>query len=284
MGPRGSILLVLIAGALLGASQPAGAHLLVICSPGSPGTTLQAQPTLDAFAAAVQSAAGWPAGSLAAVYFEQADPGRERLTRADASLALVSPPFFFEFSKALSLQPLLEAVPESGPGEIYSLVAKKGKVPSPSALAGWEIVGGPGFSSGFVRKVLLGDWGDVPHDARIIFSARPLTSLRRAASGEPVAVVLDREQAAAVATLPFGADLEVVHRSGSLPSGVLCLVSSRLPKSRIDTLVKALVEMDRSEAGKVTLKSLRLSRFRALDSASLKTLEAASISPSSSRP
>jgi hypothetical protein len=275
---------MLAAGALLGASRPAGPHVLVICSPGSPGTTLQAQPTLDAFAAAMQSAAGWPAGSLAAVYFEQAEPGRERLARADASLALVSSSFFFEFSKTLSLQPLLEAVPESGPGEVYSLVAKKGKVASPASLTGWEIMGGPAFSSGFVRRVLLGDWGEVPRDTRIIFSARPLTALRRAASGEPVAVVLDREQAAAVTTLPFGADLEVVHRSESLPSGLLCLVSSRLPKARVDTLVKALIEMDRSEAGKATLKSLRLSGFRQVNSASLRALEAAPKTYSGSSP
>src|SRR6059036_784782 len=45
----------------------AGARTLVVCAPGYPGTTEEAQPTMDAFARAAEAAAGWPAGSLHAV-------------------------------------------------------------------------------------------------------------------------------------------------------------------------------------------------------------------------
>lgn len=281
---RARTLLPLVAGMMLGGSLATSPIVLVICSPGSAGNTVQAQPTLDAFAAAVQSAALWPAGSLSSIYFEQAEPGKERLSHSDAALALVSSPFYFEFRKRLSLQPVLEAVPEAGRGEVYSLVAKKGGIQSPTALSGWEITGGAGFSPEFVRSVLLADWGSVPADARITFSARPLTSLRRAASGEKLAVLLDREQAAALGTLPFAADLEVVQRSGTVPSGLLCLVSSRLPKPRMDALVKALRGLKSSAAGRAALKSLRLSGFEPVDPLSLKALAAPSIPASGFKP
>ena len=41
---------------------------LVFCAPGYPGGAGDAQPLVDQFAKAAATAAGWPAGSLAAVY------------------------------------------------------------------------------------------------------------------------------------------------------------------------------------------------------------------------
>src|SRR5207245_3648963 len=48
---------------------------IVVCAPGYPGTTGAAQPTMDAFASAAAAAAGWPAGSVRAAYFETAESG-----------------------------------------------------------------------------------------------------------------------------------------------------------------------------------------------------------------
>ena len=273
-----------LAAARWGLAASPARPLLVVCSPGSPGSTTEAQPTMDSFAAAAPSAAGWHSGGLGAIYYESAEPGRERLAQSDAALALVSAPFFFEYEAKLSLRPLLEAIPEAGAGEVYSLVAKKGLVPSVAALAGWEITGGPGFSADFVRQAMLAGWGPLPVDVRITFSGRPLTDLHRAASGEKVAVVLDREQAASLGSLPFGADLEVIHRSQTFPSGLLCLLPSRLPKAKADSLVRALRRMNGTERGREVLKSMRLSRFAPVAASGLKLLAKSPASSPGSKP
>src|SRR5512137_188895 len=79
----------------LQASVPAAAGTtLVVCAPGYPGSTEEAQPAMDAFAAAAGAAAAWPSGDLQAVYFETEAGGIERLAREDAGLALVPLPFF----------------------------------------------------------------------------------------------------------------------------------------------------------------------------------------------
>src|SRR5262245_3547408 len=65
-------------------------RILVVCSPGSPGSTLQAQPTMDQLAGAVAQTASWPAEALGALYFETAEAGRQRLESGDAAWALVS--------------------------------------------------------------------------------------------------------------------------------------------------------------------------------------------------
>lgn len=262
-------LLCALAVAGLGAEDPASRRVLVICAPGSPGSTAEAQPTLDAFAAAVEKQAGWPASSLAAVYYGTAPEGKTRIRDVQTSFALVSPPFYYEYADSLSLEPRLEAVPLAGKGQDYSLVAKKGLLASAASLSGWEITGSAGFAERFVREVALSDWGKLPDDARITFSPLVLSALRKSASGEHLAVLLNREQAGALASLPFAAQLEVVHRSRELPAGIFCTIPARIAKQKGASIVRALGSLPESEAGKEALKSIRLSGFVPFDKARL---------------
>jgi len=270
--------------ALLGLSPPEAPRLLVICSPGSPGSTAEAQPTLDAFASVLEKSAGWPASSLGVVYYGAAEPGRERIAGGEAATALVSPPFYYEFAAALSLQARLEAIPLSGAGEVYSLVARKGLVTSAASLSGWEITGSAGFSEGFVREVVLGEWGRLPSDARITYSALPLSALRRSATGNHVAVLLNREQTDALGTLPFAGELEILHRSGTFPAGLFCLASNRLPAARAESLARALRDLNQTDTGREALKSIRLSGFSVLDKSRLKSLTRSSPAKEKSGP
>jgi hypothetical protein len=218
------------------------------------------------------------------IYYGAAEAGRAKIAADATASGLVSPAFYYEFAAALSLQARLEAIPQSGAGEVYSLVAKKGLVASPAALSGWEITGNAGFSESFVRQAVLGSWGRLPEDARVTYSALPLSALRKSASGEHVAVLLNREQAGALGTLPFAPELEVLHKSGSFPAGLFCLIPNRLPGARADSLVRALRELDQTEAGRETLKSIRLSGFTVLEKSRLKALAHPASSQEASRP
>jgi len=258
-----SVLLILVISPSLPASPPG--RFLVVCSPGSPGDTLQAQPTMNSLARAAALSAGWPEESLAAIYFETAEGGLARLLQPDAALALVPPAFLSRYGEELDLRPRMEAVLESGKSEIWSLAAGKGRISSPSSLKGWEITGAPGFAPEFVRAELLGTWGALPEDARITFTARILTALRRASTGEDVGVLMDSTQTAALSTLPFARDLEIVWRSRPVPGAILCTVGNRLPAADADALVRGLAALTRLEGGPEVLKSMRLSRFTPLD-------------------
>ena len=111
----------------------------------------------------------------------------------------------------------------------WSLVAGKGAVTGPASLAGFELLSLAGNTPRFVRGPALGDWGKLPQDLKIVFSGALLSGLRRAAAGEKVALLLDRGQTAALATLPSAPQLEVVTRSPPLPVSVLCAIGNRLP-------------------------------------------------------
>jgi len=251
------------------ASVPAGPRTLVVCAPGYPGNTAAAQPTMDAFAKIAAEAAGWRSGTLRALYFESAGGGLARLAEPDAVFALVSLPFFLQHEADLHLSAKLQAAQESGAGEIWRLVGHRGRISTPAGLDGWEITGTAGYAPEFVRGPVLGGFGALPASTRVTFTANVLSSLRRAAAGEPLAVVLDRSQAEALESLPFASDLESVARSVPMPGTLLCAVGGRLPTKQADEFVRGLARLHlRPEAADI-LKTMRLVRFEAADRAAL---------------
>jgi hypothetical protein len=248
---------------------------MVVCAPGFPGTTAEAQPTMDQFAERAARAAGWPQASLAAVYHESEEPGVDRLSKPDAAFALVPLPFFVKHAADLGLTPRLVAVQETGATEVWSLVAKKGQLTGPASLGGWEITGMAGYAESFVLGPALAAWGRPPAGVRVGFTARTLAALRRASAGEKVAVLLDQAAAASLASLPFANDLEVVTKTKPLPASLLCSIRGRIPAGQADALVKALARLHEKPEGAEILKTMRMTRFDALSGSALADLAAA---------
>ncbi len=225
---------------------------------------------MDAFAAAVAARAGLPVTALGAIYAAREDAGIARLRAPDASIAVVSLPFFLEHEKALALRAELQPVLQGGAAaERWSLVVRKGRGATPAALDGFTILSSAGFSPTFVRGPALSGWGKLPATVRITQSSAVLSGLRRAAAGEPVAVLLDGAQEAALATLPFAPELEVVARSPPLPAGVVAVVERRLTPARWAKLGAALRELPADPAGAEALAAIRMSRFVPVDAKAL---------------
>jgi len=271
MKPKAQWLLgVLIVGVAAGsAALPVAAGdaplALVICAPGYPGTTADAQPTMDRFAAQVGVLAGWPDGHVKASFYATEEAGLARLSQPDAVLAMVPLPFFVRHGANLKLRPILSAEQESGRDEVWSLVARRGLIHGPADLAGWEILGQPCYAPRLIRGPVLGTWGEIPASTRISFAPRVLAALRRAAGEEQIAVLLDRAQTKALAALPFAADLEVVYRSRPLPSTLICALDDHAQSDDLDKLVAALHSFHEQDEGRAILADARMKRFRPLD-------------------
>jgi hypothetical protein len=241
---------------------------MVACAPGYPGNTAEAQPTMDALAAAMASAAGWDKTQLAAVYHQSEGPGVARLGEPDAGIAMVPLAFYLEHGDKLQLEPRLGAVmKDAEAAEVWTLVAKRGAITSAASLEGWQIVSLVGFSPGFVRNVALAGWGKLPEGVRITQGSQILSVLRKAAAGEKVAALLDRTQAAALPTLPMARDLEIVTRSAPLPANLVCTVGGRVPEDRWKPLATAMLGLAQSASGAAILNAARISRFLQPDAA-----------------
>jgi len=249
------------------AADPA---VFVAVAPGYPGTTIEAQPSMDAFAAVLAARAGLPAGSIAAAYFEKDRPGAERLQKPDAVMGMVALPFLLKEGDALHLEPRLAAAQKgSGPTEVWALVAKKGRVTGPASLDGWQVNSIAGYAPAFVTGGALAAWGKMPASVKVVQTSQVLSSLRKVVAGENLAVLLDGAQAAALPTLPFATDLEVVARSAPLPTGVVVTVGKRIPPERWKALEKALLGLAERPDGAAALEAIRLQGFVPLDAATL---------------
>lgn len=246
----------------------------VICAPGYPGSTAEAQPAMDSLASAIAEATGWDDDVVEAVYFETEEAGVARLRSPDAGLALVTLPFFLEHREELDLRPQLMAVPAGRESlESWSLVAGAGLVKKPIDLDGWEILSLAGHSPRFVRGPALDDWGGLPKSSTITFSGAVLSGLRRAANGEKVALLLDGEQTGALSKLPFADRLEVVHRSQLLPVSVVCSVGGHPSPDQLAGALRGLEDLDDRPAAAEALIGVRLTGFVPVDRPSLERAE-----------
>jgi hypothetical protein len=237
------------------------ASVLVFCAPGYPGTSGDAQPLVDEFASTLAAAAHLPAGGLTAVYDASEQSDLERLAAPAADLAFVPYPFFVQHGAALHLAPLAQAiVPPAGIEQRWTLVMKKGRPAAPAGLAGLTLISTAGYAQDFVRGVLH-DFGPFPAGATITATGQVLSALRRAANGDPVAVLLDQEQAAAMASLPFAANLQAAGTSAPVPVALIVVVGGRLPKDRAQALQQALLHLSDTPSGAAALDKLHLKGF-----------------------
>ncbi len=253
--------------ALVAVAAPAR-QMIVVCSPGSPGTTADAQPAMDAFAAALSADA---AMSMGAVYEPSEQAGVAQLEQS--GIGFVSLPFFLAHEADLKLHARLQIVQKGRPAlEHWVLVAGSGRVKHADALAGFTIGSSVAFAPAFIRGPVLGAFGALPATAKLVQTAAVLSFLRRAANGEAVAVVLDGPQAASLASLPFASKLEVVARSPALPAGVVVTIDGRMNDKTWSALEAALLGRGAGKKMAAALDGIQISGFVALDD---KTLEAA---------
>jgi hypothetical protein len=234
---------------------------LVFCAPGYPGGAGDAQPLVSDFATAAAAAAGWPAGSLGAVYDPTEEGGVKKLESEDAVLAFVPYPFFVEHAAQLHLTALVQAdVADIGVQQRWTLVAKAGRVTTPQSLAGYTLLSTAGYAPNFVRHGALGSVA-LPPDVKIEPTGQILSALRMVSAGEPVAVLLDQTQAAALPSLPFAKELTTVVQSPELPVAIIVVVNSRLAAGRARALQMALLKMGRATGNGEAMEPLRLRGF-----------------------
>jgi hypothetical protein len=234
---------------------------LVFCAPGYPGGAGDAQPFVDQFAGAAVKAAGWPAGSLAAIYDPTDEGSLAKLGTADAVLAFVPYPFFVEHGAQLHLSPLAQAdVVGTGTQQKWALVAKSGFVPGAGGPAGYTIVSVAGYAPEFIRHAALPAW-TLPADIKIQATGQILSALRRVAGGEHTVALLDQSQASALPGLPFASDLKTVMQSAPLPVALIVVVDSRVPAARAKALQAGLLKMGHGDDAGEVLSQLRLQGF-----------------------
>lgn len=249
---------------------------LVVCAPGYPGTTKEAQPSMDILAGAVSKATGWAPSRLAAEYYETEDEGIARLKSKAPSFAMVPLPFYLAHAADLRLTARAQVVEKGGqPLVSWTLVAKKGRVTSASSLSGFNVVSLAAYNPEFIRNVALAKWGTLPADVTFTATGQILSALRKAANGDNLVALLDASQAASLPTLPFAAELEVVTTSPPVPGIVVCSVGTLVGPTVTKQFVAGVLKMNETPEGLSALDAVRMARFVPLDAKAFDAARAA---------
>ena len=185
-------------------------------------------------------------------------------------MGLVSLPFFLAHEHELGLHARLEAIQRARPAlDRWALVAHEGRVARADDLAGMTILANPALAPAFVLGDVLGGLGALPASAQLGRSTAVLSALRRAANGEPVAVVVDGTQADSLASLPFAAKLAVVTRSPPMPSGLIVTIDARISDATWRKLEPALLALADDKHAADALAGVRLAGFAPVDDKAL---------------
>jgi len=236
---------------------------LVVCAPGYPGNTGEAQPAMDALARSLARTAHLPEDSLVALY-EETEPGcMRRLAQPESSLLLATLPFYLVHEQELRLVARLSAMPQGSETlERWTLVTGKDHPPS---IEGYTVESTAGYSKRFVRAMAP----KLPGRVEIQQSSAVLSALKRSANGEKLAVLLDGSQAAAMAKLPFAGSLAVLETSPPMPVALIATLRKRIDDRRWNTLETAFLRLAEDRAAREALDGVRMAGFQPLDDKAL---------------
>lgn len=232
----------------------------VIIQPGQPGTSEDAQPTMDVLAAYVRKQLGGGV-NVKGRYFNEVEPALEYLRGSGPKWGIVSMTFYATHGRRLALKPLASSRPGGYDKDRWLLAVA---VPGPED---WRQV------TGTVTGTMLHDSATAAcllfqrEAASLPFALsgtiQPLMALRQVIKGRAAGVVLDRVQYEALRKTPSADSVKVIHQSPDLPFSPVVWIGE--PDSRQKPLAAVFLDMKKNPEGQLLLKQLQTDGFGPAD-------------------
>lgn len=247
----------------------AGARDMLLCLPGFPGTTVQAQPYIDKMLRHLEDKLGLEARSMSGVFIPDGGDSVEKLKSVEPGLALVGPSVLAGNHGPLGMKVIARLIIDGKSTEKYSVVVAKGGPASLKELSGKKVSGAVVHDEKYVVKVLL-DGAVGMGDLQLVSQRRPLKSLRDVARGKAAAAIVDSSVIEHMSELDFAKDLEIIHESKPVPAPAIVLIGEGpAPAKR---LKKELVGMCKRPDGQELCKTLTVTAIEAASNADYKAL------------
>jgi hypothetical protein len=232
------------------AARPAAPVAMVIVNPGGPDAGAEGNKLAGELAAHLAASAGTEPDQLAGAYFNQIAPAVAYLKKHKDAFVLSGLGVFLAQRRALKLVPLARLLGKAGGDEEFSVVVRKGRYASLEDLHGKTLLGSVlADDARFVDRFVFG--GKLAADKwfKCTPSERPLSALRKLASDEVDAVLLNRAQFEALKTMPLFEKLQVIHGSGPVPTIGLMMVATPRTQALRDRVVQSVARLCSSEKG-----------------------------------
>ena len=261
------ILLVTVSILLITGVALAGAKDMLLCLPGFPGTSIQAQPYIDKVLRHLESKMDWPALSMKGVYIPDGPLALKKLSAKKPGIALVGPSIYASQHKAFKMKVIAKVEVNGQAQQTYSVVTKKGGPKTLKELAGKTLKGTVVYDTSYIYNILLN--GEIPKGALKLENVkRPLGALRDVARGKTDGAIISQEVKNHMKELPFASDLQVIYTSKPVPPPAVVVMGDGVKHA--GKLAKILVGMCQRPDGKELCKTLTISSIKAASDADFK--------------
>ena len=252
---------LLVAITLLAAPAALAETRVLLCFPGGPGTTEQAQPVVDQFLSKLAAQAGWDKASGA--YYNDMARCAAEIKAGKADVAMIPLDVYLAQRGAWKLAPVAKLANKETAGQ-YHIVAKKGA--TLDSIKGQQLSTGLKASDSFLTRVALESRVDVSKDFKVKRRRSALKSVKDVAKGKAAAALLDDVAQKALDGLPMAKDLVTVLSGPELPGAIVAGVGSTPSK-----LGEALLSL--CTAHRSTCDEMRVKSFKKVDVTRLTELE-----------
>jgi ABC-type phosphate/phosphonate transport system substrate-binding protein len=248
----------------------AGGGDLLLCLPGFPGTTQQAQPYIDKMLRHLEGKLGAAAGSMSGVFLPDGEEAVAQLSQVKPGLALVGPSVLAGNHERLGMKVIGKLIINGKEQETYSVVTARTGPSDVAELEGKKVSGTVVHDDRYVSNVLL-DRKVPPGSMKLESQKRPLKSLRDVARGLTDAAIVDQSVVDHMAELEFAGDLRVIYTSKPVPAPAIVIIGDG-PEAGAKKIKDVLIGMCERPDGKELCKTLMITAIKAASDADYKAL------------
>ena len=246
---------------LVALSASATSARVLLCFPGGPGSTEQAQPIVDEFLGHLASLTGWD--DVNGTYINNMRDCRATMKAHPASVVMVPLDLFLAERKAWKLTANAALQNEETAGS-YHLVALPGT--TMESLSGKVVQTGLKASDTFLSRVAFDSKVDVTKSFTLERTRSARKAVKNAVKGKAAAAILNDIQFKALQSSAKYSKLTSLLAGPTLPGAIVANTGEK-----DDTLHKALLGVCKKHAE--ACKKMRITGFETVDSEKLSTLE-----------
>ena len=223
---------------------------VLICYPGGPAQSQDAEAATEAMLRVVEEAGGWSAGSMTGLFTAAVKECEMRLDEQKPPFAITTLGTFLAYREKLNLIPLAQPVVGGSSAERYRIVVRRGTFTTIRELKGKTLGGALVEEPEFLKRVILQGTVDPASFFTFKSSPRVLHSLRSLVKGDLDGVMVNSRQYRALASLPFAGELEVAFTSEEVPLVGIVANGQRTTADERNRFSRALSQICNHREGK----------------------------------
>ncbi|HIA02461.1 MAG TPA: hypothetical protein EYN66_11205 [Myxococcales bacterium] len=255
------LLLLVLIFTLTVTAATAGDASVVLCFPGGPGSTADAQPVVDRFMAQLSKEMGWK--DAKGVYFNQMSTCKHAYKDHAATLVMVPLNVYLEVRTSWKLNPIVLMNNKESSGQFHVIT----KTASCSGcLKGQTVTTGLKMSNNFLSRVAFDGKLQVGKGFTLKRTRSPIRAIKSVLKDKAIAAIVNDAQRRSLKGLPGTEEINTIISGPKLPGAIVASVGKPAP-----ALKKVLLGL--CKAQKELCKEMRITGFGKVDSARLKSLE-----------